>query len=115
MPNRLACSAGAPDEAPGNQSARGEKGSRRKCAAGGGKEIEPLETRRRYAEAHAQRSGHDTGDRDADQRRHAVLGPKPGGGKGAEAEKCTVVQRYLAGEPNQHVEPQRRGGGGGGQ
>ena len=73
----------------------------------GNGEIETLETRRRYAEDHAQRSGHDTGDRDADQRRHAMRGPEPGGGKRAEAEKCAVAQRYLAGEPDQHVEPER--------
>ena len=36
-----------------------------------------------------------------------MLRPKPGGGKRAETEKCAVAQRYLAGEPDQHVEPQR--------
>src|SRR4029079_10598601 len=73
----------------------------------GNGEIETLETRRRYAEDHARRSGHDTGDRDPDQRRHAVGGAEPGGGKCAEAEEGAVAQRYLAGESDQHVEPKR--------
>src|SRR5439155_6244263 len=73
----------------------------------GDSEIEPLEPRRRDAEDHAEKSGRDAGDGDADERRHAMRGAEPGRGEGAEAEECAVAERDLAGEPDQHGEPER--------